>query len=124
MMMETADSQQQIDKLTYGKDLWCSLGLIEKSTREREIAMQGLRNFFHSFRKNLDNFTFAMAKSLSQFDSEVLSEDPIDTLNSAFVYVRNHVEGLAKQVEMNSEMIMNDLVEPLDLYAKHYSSTN
>lgn len=48
----------------------------------------------------------------------------VDTMSTALVNVKGCMDNLIKSINEKSEMIHRDLVEPLELYHKHYRSTN
>ncbi len=48
----------------------------------------------------------------------------IDTMSTALVNVKGCFDNVIKSINNKSEMIHRDLVEPLELYYKHYQSTN
>jgi hypothetical protein len=45
-------------------------------------------------------------------------------MSTALYNVKGCIENIAKNLNEKSEMIHRDLVEPLELYSKHYQSTN
>lgn len=47
-----------------------------------------------------------------------------DTLSTAIVNVKVMADEIVRSVQEKSELVNRDLVEPLELYQKHYASTN
>lgn len=47
-----------------------------------------------------------------------------DTLSTAIVNVKVMADEIVRSVQEKSDLVNRDLVEPLDLYHKHYASTN
>lgn len=48
----------------------------------------------------------------------------VDTMSTALVNVKGCIDNTIKSISLKAEMIQRDLVEPLELYYKHYHSTN
>lgn len=89
--------------------------------------MKTLRNYFSSYRKALDAFVQHLNKANLQFEKDFAKANnaqTVDTLSTSIVNVKICVEHIIKDIAEKSEMIQRDLVEPLELYYKHYLSTN
>jgi hypothetical protein len=65
-----------------------------------------------------------MSKAIHQFDKDFPKENIVDTLSTSLANVKGCMDNLVKNLNEKSEMIHRDLVEPLELYYKHYQSTN
>jgi hypothetical protein len=86
--------------------------------------MKCLRAFFSHYKKSLDAFSSSMSKAIHQFDKDFPKENIVDTLSTSLANVKGCMDNLVKNLNEKSEMIHRDLVEPLELYYKHYQSTN
>ena len=109
--------------------------VIEKSTKQRGKQMENIKDLFVSIRKGLENFSAHMTRSTQLFYNKqrTLSstyaaskeEDVIvTTLGVALDNFVKTMQEMAKDVRQKSEMLFKDLIEPSDLYIKHYSATN
>lgn len=86
--------------------------------------MKSLKSFFSQYRKSLDVFSNSLSKAVSQLDKDFPRENIVDTLSTAMANIRGCLENVVKNINEKSEMIHRDLVEPLELYANYYHSTN
>ena len=86
--------------------------------------MKCLKSFFSQYRKSLDVFSNSLSKAVSQLDKDFPRENIVDTLSTAMANIRGCLENVVKNINEKSEMIHRDLVEPLELYANYYHSTN
>lgn len=117
-------------QLSYGKDLWDSLGILTDNTSQRTHQMKSLRTFFAAYKRALDSFSISLQKAITQFEKDFVSQREdhhlhiIDTMSTALVNVKGVMDNIVKSVNEKAEMIHRDLVEPLELYYKHYQSTN
>ena len=69
----------------------------------------------------------SLAKAIAQYEKDFIRqrEDSInDTLSTAVCNVKFCLDDVIRGLTEKAELIQRDLVEPLDLYYKHYSSTN
>jgi hypothetical protein len=88
--------------------------------------MKSLKTFFASFKRALDAFSQALAKANSQFDKDFVVEKDlthlhiVDTMSTALVNVKGCIDNTIKSISHKAEMIQRDLVEPLEIYYKHY----
>ncbi|CDW77618.1 rab-like gtpase activating [Stylonychia lemnae] len=89
--------------------------------------MKNLKSFFASYKKSLETFTQALAKTLIQYEKDFTKQgqDTVqDTLRTAMFNIKFTLEDMHRGILEKAELIQRDLIEPLDLYYKHYSSTN
>lgn len=99
--------------------------------------MENAKDLFGSVRKGLENFS-AQVTHATQFykrkqeqlngsvDGRRESQGPevVDTLGSSVENFINVMLGLAKDLRLKADMLFRDLIEPTDLYQKHYTATN
>ncbi len=69
-----------------------------------------------------------MFKATDIFEKEFLSQkNPkggIDTLGAAMTHIHRCFDEIATNFAQKAEVIQRDLVEPIELYYKHYFATN
>ena len=123
-------SSLSAESLSYGRDLWDCLQVLTENTNQRSQQMKSLRAFFSSFKKTLDSFSSGLNKATLQFDRDFVStrEDRhlhiVDTMSTALVNVKGCMDNIIRGLQERAEQVLRDLVEPLELYQKHYHSTN
>ena len=117
-----------LSTVCYGRDLWDCLQILTDSTHSRTLFMKSLSRFFLAYKKSLEVFSLSLSKATTQFDKDLATLTPKhkdhDTLIAATEEVKKKVEEMGRELGDKGERIGRDLVEPLDLYYKHYSSTN
>eukprot|EP00347_Sterkiella_histriomuscorum_P016146 403354306 len=68
-----------------------------------------------------------MQKAVNQYDKDFVKskqDEIVDTLSTSMFNIKFILDDLVKQIQDKSDLISRDLIEPLDLYYKHYSMTN
>lgn len=68
-----------------------------------------------------------MQKAVDIFEREFVKSTKnslIDTLSQSMLNLHKYFDDFVGNINQKSEIIQRDLVEPLELYYKHYNSTN
>jgi len=59
-----------------------------------------------------------------QFEKDFLKEEINDTLSTTMINVHLVIQQMRKSVAQSTDFFLKELIEPLELYQKHYQSTN
>ena len=51
-------------------------------------------------------------------------DEMVTTLGNSLEYFAKTLIGIARDVKQKSDILLKDLIEPSDVYLKHYSATN
>ena len=130
----------------YGRELWDCLQVLEDNTAEKSKQLSNMKEFFQAVRIGLENFSLHVKSTIQQFNrvknsvkasqdkkrkSIVYSQkgavgniDIIDTLSTSVEKFVEKVDTFANQYQAKADLLFQDLIEPLDMYQKHYKSTN
>ena len=93
--------------------------------------IKNLRTFVFSYKKALDTLTQSLSKATIQLDKDFLKSNYemagqpqlIDTLSGAMGKVKSSMEGLVRSLNSRVEALDKDIVDPLDMYNRHYKQT-
>jgi len=101
-------------------DLWDNLQAIGENAKKGAGHLMGLHHFCKNYEKVLQQFQLGLHKCSDQFEKEMLREKGFDTTTIAVTNVKAGLDELVQAAQTKQGMLHNDIVEPLDLYCKHY----
>lgn len=81
-------------------------------------------SFFKSYCENLQTYNENLAKLEELFQSELPKEGNMDTLSMALFALVSHVKKITQSTSNFAKSIQHDIVEPLELFADHFTSAN
>lgn len=82
-----------------------------------------------SYKKALDSFASQLSKGLQQYEKDFLKAPRheqlvVDSVSTAMVNVKMCLDQTLKSVCDRSDQMQRDVIEPLELYFKHYALSN
>ena len=130
------------ERTCYGRELWDCLTVLETNTKSRTRQMEFMQELLQAVKKGLDNFSshITHATQIYKRKQETIWLQPgpglgnnlgaqgpdemVTTLGAAVESYTSVLLDLAKQVKLKADQMFRDLIEPSDLYCKHYTATN
>ena len=86
--------------------------------------LTGFTHFCKNYTKVLQSFSCGIEKSGETFEKDMLTAyNGFDTTSIAISNVKNGMDEIVQQVQDKINMVFGDIVEPLELYQKHYIQT-
>jgi hypothetical protein len=81
------------------------------------------------YKKALDAFAGQLGKGLQQYEKDFLKAPRqeqlvVDSVSTAMVNVKMCLDQTLKAVQERSDHIQREVIEPLELYYKHYALSN
>lgn len=128
------------ERTCYGRELWDCLNILEKNTKGRMKQMNNMKDYFSSIRKNLENFSASIThatqiykrkQGLAAADTDKndipaadMDDEIINTTGTSIESFIRSMKEMANDVRTKADLLFRELIEPTDLYIKHYSATN
>lgn len=104
--------------------------LFDKFDEVAQHLKEGLRSisvlstFLKAYKRQLEAFSSSLRKHAGSLQSNLPKESGVDTLNTALAALPLSVQQVSAQYEAYSQSLQMEVVEPLDLFYDHFTSTN
>jgi hypothetical protein len=107
--------------MSYAKFLHIFDEVVEyQETKKSDIHL--LSKLFSSYRKNIEQFTSGLLRTLTTFKQEKNLGIENSTLEKGLTSLLNHIQTLSESFSSLSRNMQIDIIEPLDLFQENYSS--
>ena len=83
-----------------------------------------LAKFFMSYKRLLESFSIQLQKLSETFKVSELPEGNINTLSLCLFSMKEHLQTLSDQQLLLIKSIQLDIIEPLELFTEHFTTTN
>ena len=117
--------------------MWDQLGRISQYQKHGTSLLIGLQNFAIGYNKLIKKFSEGLRRCSTNFEKDMFSsmrsqavsgdkgessDLEFSTLSIAVTSIRSGVDVLATLIEESMQDVVGDLVEPLEMYQKHYTN--
>jgi hypothetical protein len=114
--------ENNYEHFTYEKDLWNKLDLIIGQAKKGQSHLHGLDKFTRNYFQVLKSFSGGLKKTVELFEKDMNKEQGFDTTAISVCNIKKGVVDIADIIDKKAQIILNDIIEPLEQYNKHHSA--
>jgi len=105
-------------------ELFDKFDVVTLHLKEGLRSISVLSTFLKAYKRQLEAFSSSLHKHAGSLQGNLPKESGVDTLNTALAALPLSVQQVSAQYEAYSQSLQMEVVEPLDLFYDHFTTTN
>lgn len=105
-------------------ELFDKFDVVAQHLKEGLRAISVLSTFLKAYKRQLESFASSLHKHGITLQGNLPKESGVDTLNTALTALPLSVQKVSAQYDAYSQSLQMEVVEPLDLFYDHFTTTN